>query len=100
MEISVSDLVYSDEVLHADYWDSKMPTQDEVASVCSLILSAPREIQDLLQLMITDAVSLHSYRRKGKKLRIRETNNEHYCRLLGLPTDYDLAGKLERHFLG
>lgn len=97
VEFVVSDLVPPDR-LQEEYWDSVIPLAGEEVSVYMLIQTAPREIKQLLQLLVVDAVSL-SYERFGKWHRKRETNNQRYCRLLGLPQDYDLAGALERHFL-
>lgn len=77
--------------------------QQEQATVSLLLSTAPKEIKRLFELLVEDAVSLGGYlrmRRQGQRSRQRETNNEYFCRLLGLnPAEIDLIGLVDRHFL-
>lgn len=77
--------------------------EDEVQTVGSLLQSAPSEIKQLFQLLIDDALELSGYRRFGHPGRNRrpkrETNNQYYSRLLGLPPDRNIEEEIKRHFL-
>jgi hypothetical protein len=96
-ELHASDLV-GDEQTVDNLWDSIMPAQDELASVGDLLASAPKEIMQLFQLLMNDA--LGSYRRFGKRRTSpRETTNEYYCRALGLAPGHDIIGQVNEHFL-
>ena len=80
-------------------WD-KLPPQQELASFTSLIASAPTEIKQLVELLVGDGMSILGFKRTKKRRRaLRETNNEFYCRLLGLDsTKVDMVGRLKEYF--
>lgn len=126
-EVPISSLTPSDLEVE-DVWESLLPTEHETATAASLLLSAPKEIKELFQLLINDAIKLTTslwmwdddpkmvplpafraatVHPDRKRLRVgssrraaRETTNEYYCRLLGLPASFDIVGKVEQHFLG
>lgn len=77
-------------------YDAHLPEDSEVATASLLLKTAPREVRMLIDLLVNDALDLGKYLRHGKT---RETNNERYCRLLGLPVAFDVAFAFERHFL-
>lgn len=81
-----------------DFLEAALPTEDETATATLLLKNAPRELKQLFAVLVDDVVDL-PYRRFGKRgLRKRETNNQYYCRLLGLPASTDIVGMLEEHF--
>lgn len=83
-----------------DLLDKLLPSEDEVASVTDLIRTAPREVLQLLDLLISDLCDARPRRRFGKgRLKTRETNARYWGRLLGLPLGVDVEAELERHFL-
>ncbi len=104
-EALMCDMIRPDQI-EENVWDQLMPPEQELATVTSLLQSAPKEIKQLLTLLVTDALEATSYLRRGTKMRggrpvsPRETNNEYYCRALGLPTSYNVEYALTRHFLG
>ena len=98
-ERPISELGNGDECTTEDIWDRITPSEQETATAAVLLASAPAEIKQLFQLLISDAIS--GYRRFGKRRPIiRETTNRRFCRLLGLPPGYDIVGAVNRHFLG
>jgi hypothetical protein len=104
-ETLVADLLRDDQP-EVKLWDHLIPSEPELATTTTLLNTAPREVLQLLGLLLSDA--LDGYRRltrrdatTGKWRRgPRETTNQRYCRLLGLPSNYDIVGQVERHFLG
>jgi hypothetical protein len=94
-ELLLNDLL-KDNQTEEQAWEALLPPVEEAATVLSLLRAAPAEIKQLFALMVDDVV--RPYRRFGKGR--RETNNEYYCRLLGLPRGYDIGGLVEKHFLG
>lgn len=89
-------------------WDTLMPPEQEVASVSALLEAAPGEIKRLFALLVDDALEFAGYRRRVGELEDsgryrlkwrRETNNEYFCRLLKLPSNYDIVGQVENYFL-
>jgi hypothetical protein len=93
-EIPMSQLLRPEQ-LEENGWDQLMPPDSEVATAASLLASAPDEIARLFALLVQDAVD--GYRRFGKRNRLRETNNQYFCRLLGVP-EYDIEAAVHRHF--
>lgn len=80
-------------------WEKLMPSDEEQSSVTVLLKSAPSEIKQLFQLLVADAVE--GYNRYGKGRRgHRETNNQYFCRMLGLPENRNIVEEVNRHFLG
>lgn len=70
-------------------------TEDGDAELAATLLSAPTEIQALLLLLHDPEFS--AYVRQGSSKReggVRETTNQHLCRLLGLPLETNLESKL------
>ena len=109
-EIAISTLATPDQSSE-QAWEAVLPPDAEVATAAALLASAPKEIKQLFQILINDALELvggrrvvgndewfveEAPKRRGRK---RETTNERYCRLLGLPSSYNVAFALERHFL-
>lgn len=85
------------------FWEATLPATQEHMSAAMLLKTAPQEIQALFKLLVDDALSLGAYARglghNRRRIR-RETNNEYYCRALGLdPKVFDLIGLVNRHFL-
>jgi len=81
-------------------WDKFLPQQPEQASLFSLVANAPEEIKQLVTLLVSDGLDLLKFerRRKGRRA-LRETNNEFYCRILGIdPANTDMVGKLRDYF--
>lgn len=87
-----------------EVWEQLVPPEQEVASVSALLQNAPWEIKQLFQLLVNDALELTGFQRfkSGRRRGTRETTNQYFCRLLGIPpeNDYDICGAVERHFLG
>lgn len=94
-----------------DAWDAMLPSTQQDPSLLVLLRSLPAEMQQLVALLVGDgaealgfarsrferrvlpsgALRLH---RRGRR-RLRETTNEHYCRLLGLdPARRDVRAEL------
>lgn len=96
---AVSQVKKEETVADAAVWD-KFLHQPEQASVATLILNAPQEIKQLVTLLVSDGLDLLKFERKRKGRRaLRETNNEFYCRLLGMdPAKTDMVGKLRDYF--
>jgi hypothetical protein len=83
-------------------WDKVCPPQDEEASLMVKLAEAPKEIKQLLQVLVDDAVDGFRWTRYGRRWsqRRRETTNEYYCRLVGLdPKQVDLVAQIEQYFL-
>jgi hypothetical protein len=79
-------------------WDQLLPPEEEVASVTGLLRAAPMEIKQLFALMVDEVT--RPYRRFGKRRHAkRETNNQYYSRLLGLPRTLDVSALVENYFL-
>jgi hypothetical protein len=97
-ELLLNDLI-SAERTEESAWDQIMQPEDEQATMLTLLRSAPTEIRQLFALMVDDAT--RPMRRFGKRRRpARETTNEYYCRLLGLPRGTDLTGLVQKYFVG
>lgn len=106
-EVPLVDLTPVD-LTQSDYLESIMPGGSEVATVGELIRSAPSEIKQLFDLLISDAGSLPPSREASSRVgrvrprlrgsRTRETNNQYFCRVLGLREGYDLDAALREHF--
>ncbi len=104
LEVDISELV-TDQQTVEQAWEAIIPAEAEVASAAMLLQSAPKEIKQLFDLLISDGLS--GYRRFGgrwrngkQRLAARETNNQRFCRLLGLAPDFDMVGLVNKHFLG
>lgn len=96
-DMAVSQLV-GEEGSENSFWE-KVTAPDEVASsgatVGQLLRSAPKELLDLITLLAQDAG--FQRKRKGRRL-VRETNNERYCRLLGLdPLTHNVVAMIRDH---
>lgn len=101
----------------SDPWESLLPAQPEDASLRTLLLSLPSELQQLVVLLAGDGAEVLGFersrlerrvlpsgsvrlQRRGRR-RLRETTNEYYCRLLGLdPVEVDVRGHLESFLRG
>lgn len=80
-------------------WENILPPQPETGSLAVLLAKAPPEILQFLRLLTTDGLDLIAFARRqvGRK-QVRETTNEHFCRLLGLdPTTVDLTAQLKSY---
>lgn len=110
-DYALSDVIRADQVdmVESVIWDEMLPIEEEALSVSVLLQTAPNEIKQLFALLINDAMELarcnyvhrrQGYLRSGPRWCRRETNNERFCRLLGLPKGYDISGMVEKHFLG
>ncbi len=94
------------------FLEQHMDIEEEALSAAVLLKTASREIKELFNLLVNDALELSGARRlvgrgdwfveEAHKLKPgrRGTANERYCRLLGLPPGTDLVGQVEQHFLG
>lgn len=106
-EVLVNDLRFSTgpsgqsaHLINEEYdrvWDRIIPPQEEEMSVLALLRGAPAEIKQLLALMVDDVV--RPMRRSRRRGGLRETTNQYYARLLGLPRGQDLSGWVESYFL-
>lgn len=81
-------------------WDAVSPSQPEEASFMSLLASAPAEIKQLIQLLAQDGADFFKFeRRRAGRFKVRETNNEFFCRIIGAdPKTTDIVGRLKAHF--
>lgn len=96
IEVPVSQMVREDQTVN-DVWNYILPTEDELGSINVLLANAPKEITQLFNLLITDAVD--GFRRFGQGRRApRETNNRRFCRLLGLSADNDIESLITNYF--
>lgn len=107
VECVVSDLITADQT-YEQVLEHHSPVEPEFGDMGLLIKNAPREIKQLLELLVNDALTF-SYRayssvpgrarlRQGRsKKRSRETNNSYFCRVLGLPPQ-DIVGRLGQYF--
>lgn len=83
-----------------DVFEQNMPPQPEMGTFMALLASAPTELLQLIKLLANDSADVLTFKRKrvGRRL-LRETNNEMYCRLLGLdPSKRDIEKELKAHF--
>ena len=81
-------------------FEELLPPQMEEATLLTLLASAPAELKQLIQLLVSDGLSLLKFERKrvGRRL-VRETSNEFYCRLLGVdPEKNNLVEQLRAYF--
>jgi hypothetical protein len=104
-EITLSNLiqhVHTDQgdVRNADVWNDLAPPQMEEATLLTMLTSAPAEIKQLVQLLVSDGLDLLKFERKRTKRRLlRETTNEYYCRILNLdPKQHDIVEQLKDYF--
>jgi hypothetical protein len=107
-ETAISSSVGENQTIEAA-WEKLIPPEQEVADVSMLLKNAPWEISMVLRILIGDVFVLHdSCQKRCRKIRIggrkqtivsRETNNERFCRLLGLPQGTDIVGQVEGYFL-
>lgn len=97
-EQPASQLHRADQTLEA-YWDGVLQAQPEAGTAAALFAKAPKELQQLVQLLTSDGAAGLQYlrQRRGNRVRLvrggphgwkqllpRETTNEYCCRLLGL----------------
>jgi hypothetical protein len=97
----ITDLRAEDQDI-AQAWDQLVPGEAEAASAALLLQSAPKEIKQLFDFLLSDAAMVvNRYGRVGTRRgpRPRETSNAYFCRVLGLPVEYDIVGQVEHHFL-
>lgn len=89
-----------EEQTEEQYLDGVAPSQGELGSMATLIASAPQEIKTLVLALANDGAEFLGYKREKKHRRaLRETNNEYFCRLVGLdPKEYDFVGQVESYF--
>lgn len=110
-DLALTDLTRADQVemAQSEIWNDLLPVEQESLSINTMLNQAPWEIRQLFTLLVNDAIELagtnykfraHAYLRSGPKLCRRETNNQRFCRLLGLHPDYDLSGAVEKYFFG
>lgn len=94
----------------AEQWEQLLPPEQELASVSMLLKQAPKEIKQLLTLLVQDAIDTGYFaysRIPGRRRRRiglsknapRETTNQRFARLLGLPPGRDISGEIEQYFL-
>lgn len=80
-------------------WDRLMQPDGELGTLAATLASLPSELTELMKILATDGFSLVKFeRRKCHRRALRETTNEMYCRLLGLPPGTDVRAKLAEHF--
>ena len=99
-EVVVSQIPQHAEVDGQVVWDKLLPSQPETATFTALIANAPAEIKQLVELLVGDGMGILGFKRTKKRRRaLRETNNEFYCRILGLDaTKVDMVGRLKEYF--
>lgn len=91
-----------------------LPAELPAGDLSVLLNNAPTELKALLTLLAGDITELTHERKKLKHNRLyaagpygykallppRETSNELYCRLLGLPKNLDILGSLRQYLTG
>jgi len=96
-ELLLNDLI-PPEQSEISAWDQLLPAEEEQATVLQLLRGAPQEIKQLFALMVDDVI--RPYRRSPQRRGPRETTNQYYCRILGLPSGRDLTAEVQRYFVG
>lgn len=80
-----------------DILEKNLPAQQELGSLSVLLAQAPWELLELIRLLAKDAGGFQ-WQKVGRRS-LRETTNEHYCRLLQIdPQERDIVGELKEHF--
>lgn len=97
---AVSQLMRAGEIDDGTLLEQLMPSQPEQATFLALLASAPAEIKQLIELLISDGLDLLKFERKRTHRRLlRETTNEFYCRILHLdPITHNIAEQIRTYF--
>lgn len=108
-DVLFSDAAPKDEVGFAE---TKLPATPELGTLWSLLASAPKEVVGVLEIALSldadvyqrtrwrrEPTSRGAVRLRRRRRKLRETTNEHFCRLLGLDPDaVDLISMCRDHF--
>lgn len=78
-------------------WEMLLPPEQEQATITCLLKKMPNELVALFGLLTQDIQEPYRRIKLGRRT-IRETSDEHYSRLLGLPADTDLSGMVQAYF--
>lgn len=77
--------------------DRLLPAEGEIGSFAMLLANAPAEIKQLIQLLTADVQGFT--RTKVGRRSLRETTNEHFCRLLGVdPNTVNMVERVKSYF--